>query len=94
MKRIRTGFIKNLRYLCLIGVIALGLMTIVGSNGTQAAGSSSGSGGSSCPSGTCYTGGGRCCPNNFPWRGSSTGKCYESSSACSSDRNGTCYGCG
>jgi len=33
MKKARNGFIKNLHYLCLIGVIALGLMTIVGSNG-------------------------------------------------------------
>ena len=33
MKKARNGFIKNLRYLCLVGVIALGLMTIVGSNG-------------------------------------------------------------
>lgn len=33
MKKARNEFIKNLRYLCLIGVIALGLITIVGSNG-------------------------------------------------------------
>jgi len=33
MRKVRNGFIKNLHYLCLIGVIALGLMTIVGSNG-------------------------------------------------------------
>ncbi len=33
MKKARNGFIKNLRYLCLIGVIALGLMTIVGTGG-------------------------------------------------------------
>jgi hypothetical protein len=33
MKRVRNGFIKNLRYVCLIGVIAFGLITIVGSNG-------------------------------------------------------------
>jgi hypothetical protein len=33
MKRSRNGFIKNLRYLCLVGVIALGLMTIVGTGG-------------------------------------------------------------
>ena len=48
MKRTRTGFIKNLRYLCLIGVIALGLMTIVGSNGAS---TTSGTGGTSidCP---------------------------------------------
>ena len=29
----RYGFIKNLRYLCLVGVIALGMISIVGSNG-------------------------------------------------------------
>ncbi len=33
MKDLINRFIKNLRYLCLIGVIALGLITIVGSNG-------------------------------------------------------------
>jgi len=33
MRKVRNGFIKNLHYLCLIGIIALGLMTIVGSNG-------------------------------------------------------------
>ncbi len=33
MKKVRDRFIKNLRYLCLIGVIALGLMTIVGTDG-------------------------------------------------------------
>jgi len=33
MKKARNGLIKNLRYICLIGVIALGLITIVGSNG-------------------------------------------------------------
>jgi len=33
MKRTRIGFVKNLRYVCLMGVIALGLITIVGSNG-------------------------------------------------------------
>ena len=33
MRRVRNGFTKSLPYLCLIGVIALGLMTIVGSNG-------------------------------------------------------------
>ena len=30
MKKARNGFIKNLHYLCLVGVIALGLMAIVG----------------------------------------------------------------
>ncbi len=33
MKKAKTMFIKNLRYLCLVGVIALGLMTIVGTGG-------------------------------------------------------------
>lgn len=32
MRGARNGFIKNIHYLCLIGVVALGLMTIVGSN--------------------------------------------------------------
>jgi len=33
MKKNEKSFIKNLRYLCLVGVIALGLITIIGSNG-------------------------------------------------------------
>jgi hypothetical protein len=33
MKKARNGFIRNLHYLCLIGVIALGLMAIVGTGG-------------------------------------------------------------
>jgi hypothetical protein len=33
MKNPKNSFLKNLRYLCLVGVIALGLMTIVGSGG-------------------------------------------------------------
>ena len=33
MKRAKKGLIKNLTYLCLVGVIALGLMTIVGTGG-------------------------------------------------------------
>jgi outer membrane protein assembly factor BamB len=33
MKGFRNGFINNIRYLCLIGVVALGLMALVGSNG-------------------------------------------------------------
>jgi hypothetical protein len=33
MKKARNGFIKNLHYLCLTGVIALGLMTIIASSG-------------------------------------------------------------
>ncbi len=35
MTKARNGFIKNVPYLCLIGVIALGLMTIVGSSGSD-----------------------------------------------------------
>ena len=42
MEKERDRFIKNIRYLCLIGVIALGLMTIVGSS---AGGGGSGGGG-------------------------------------------------
>jgi hypothetical protein len=34
MKNLMNGFIKNLRYVCLIGVIAFGLISIVGSNGS------------------------------------------------------------
>ena len=34
MKKVRNVFINNLRYLCLVGVIALGLMTIVGTGGS------------------------------------------------------------
>lgn len=33
MSKARNGFIKKLRYICLVGVIALGLITIIGSNG-------------------------------------------------------------
>lgn len=33
MKKPKTSFLKNLRYLCLVGVIAFGLMTMVGSGG-------------------------------------------------------------
>ena len=33
MQKARNGFIKNLRYLCLIGIIVLGLMTIIGTTG-------------------------------------------------------------
>jgi hypothetical protein len=33
MKKSRNGLVKNLHYLCLVGVIALGLMTIVGTGG-------------------------------------------------------------
>ena len=45
MRKARNGFIKNLHYLCLTGVIALGLITIVGSNGDGD--------GVTAPSGTC-----------------------------------------
>ena len=38
MKKSRNGFIKNLRYLCLIGVIVLGLMTIVATGGSGGGG--------------------------------------------------------
>ncbi|MBN1850688.1 MAG: hypothetical protein JW932_19110 [Deltaproteobacteria bacterium] len=30
MRKVKNGFIKNLYYICLVGVIALGLMMIVG----------------------------------------------------------------
>ena len=40
MKRARNGFIKNLHCLCLTGVIALGLMTIIASNGSNGGSSS------------------------------------------------------
>jgi hypothetical protein len=33
MKRVRNGFVKNLHYLCLAGVIALGLTTIIATGG-------------------------------------------------------------
>ena len=46
MKKVRNGFIQNLRYLCLIGFIALGLMTIVGTGG------GGGGGGGSAADGT------------------------------------------
>jgi hypothetical protein len=45
MKKAGTMFIKNLRYLCLVGVIAIGLMTIVGTGGV-------GGGGGETPSNT------------------------------------------
>ena len=40
MKKARDRFIKNLRYFCLIGVIALGLMTIIGTGGGGGGGGS------------------------------------------------------
>lgn len=49
MKKAGTMFIKNLRYLCLVGVIALGLMTIVGTGG-------GGGGGGTTPSPTTGSG--------------------------------------
>jgi hypothetical protein len=49
MKNVGTMCIKNLRYLCLVGVIALGLMTIVGTGG-------GGGGGGGASSGITYTG--------------------------------------
>ena len=51
MKKVRRGFIKTLPYLCLVGVIALGLMTIVGTGG-----GGGGGGGASTPTGISYTG--------------------------------------
>jgi len=44
MKKVRNGFVKNLHYLCLAGVIALGFITIVATGG-GGGGSSSSSGG-------------------------------------------------
>jgi len=38
MKKPRNRFIKNLHYLCLIGAITLGLMTIVATGGVEVAG--------------------------------------------------------
>ena len=40
MKKLRNGFVKNLQYFCLIGVIALGLMTIVATGGGGGGGGS------------------------------------------------------
>jgi len=39
MKKARNWFIKNVHYLCLIGVVALGLMTIIGTGGGGGGGS-------------------------------------------------------
>lgn len=44
MKKVRNGFIKNLRYICLISVIVFGLMTIVGTGGGNG-GATGGNGG-------------------------------------------------
>jgi len=49
MKKVRNGFVKNLHYLCLVGVIALGLMTIVATGG-------GGGDGGGAPPGISYTG--------------------------------------
>lgn len=49
MKKTRNGFVKNLQYLCLIGVIALGLITIVGSNGGDGGGDGGGGDGVTPP---------------------------------------------
>jgi hypothetical protein len=45
MKKKETGFFKTVRYICMVFVIALGLMTIVGTGGGGGGGSSSGGGG-------------------------------------------------
>jgi hypothetical protein len=50
MKKTRVGLIKNLRYLCLIGVAALGLITIVATGG-----GGGGGGAPSSPPGTAPT---------------------------------------
>lgn len=54
MKKNENSFLKNLRYLCLVGVIALGLMTIVGSGG-GGGGGGTGNGGTNGGSGTTAT---------------------------------------
>jgi hypothetical protein len=43
MKKLRNLFVKNVHYLCIISVIALGLITIVGSNGGGGGGGGGGS---------------------------------------------------
>jgi hypothetical protein len=45
MRKTIHGFTKNLRYLCLMGVIVLGIMTIVGTNGGDDGGNGDGNGG-------------------------------------------------
>ncbi len=47
MKKVRNGFIKNLRYFCLLMVIGFGLIAIVGSNGGSDSGGGDGDSGSS-----------------------------------------------
>ena len=44
MSKARNGFIKKLRYICIVGVIALGLITVIGSNGGGGEESESGDG--------------------------------------------------
>lgn len=69
----RYAFIKNLRYLCLVGVIALGMISIVGSNG-----GGDGDGDSDCATaqeiwgqpevslgGECYSGSYGACPEDY-----------------------------
>jgi hypothetical protein len=51
MRKIRNEFVKNLHYLCLTGVIALGLMTIVATGG-----GGGGGGGGGAPPPITYTG--------------------------------------
>lgn len=46
MRKVKNGFIKNLHYLCLIGVIAFGLMTIVGTGGGDGGGTAAATTGS------------------------------------------------
>ena len=53
MKKVRNGFVKNLHYLWLAGVIALGLMTIVATGG---GGGDGGGAGGAPPPGISYTG--------------------------------------
>ena len=45
MRNVRNGFVKSINYLCLVGVIALGLMTIVATGG--GGGDGAGGGGTS-----------------------------------------------
>ena len=47
MKKARNGFVKSLKYLGLIGVFALGLMTIIGTGGGEGGGDAGGNNGGS-----------------------------------------------
>jgi len=70
-------------------VIGLGLF-IVGCG--DETGTSSSSGGGSCPPGSCYVkGAGVCCPNDYPWTNGT--RCYQTSDDCHRDGWSTCYGC-